>query len=118
MAGEEKKSLDSPDEVRRFGNGHMDVVKIGSGTVGKGTFEVGWRWSKDVKPIAGTELCQAPHFMYQMSGRMRVVLADGSEMESGPGDVTVIPPGHDAWVVGKEPVVLIDWSGASTYAKR
>jgi len=118
MAGEEKKSLDSPDEVRRFGNGHMDVVKIGGGAVGKGTFEVGWRWSKDVKPIAGTELCQAPHFMYQMSGRMRVVLADGSEMESGPGDVTVIPPGHDAWVVGNEPVVVIDWGGAANYAVR
>src|SRR3972149_6481000 len=116
--GVNRMRLLRPVRVRRFGNGPLDVVKIGSGTVAKGTFEVGWRWSKDVKPIAGTELCQAPHFMYQMSGRMRVVLADGSEMESGPGDVTVIPPGHDAWVVGNEPVVVIDWGGAANYAVR
>jgi quercetin dioxygenase-like cupin family protein len=71
-----------------------------------------------VKPIAGTELCQAPHFGYQISGRLHHVMADGTEHESGPGDIVVIPPGHDAWVVGNEPCVLIDWNGATNYAKK
>ncbi len=95
----------------------MEVVNIGGGVVGRIRLEPGWRWSNDVKPIAGTDLCQAHHFMYQISGRMRVVMADGTEMESGPGDVAVIPPGHDAWVVGDEPVVGVDWGGATNYAK-
>ena len=117
MAEAELKKLTSPDEVRKFGHGQMEVVSIGGGTVGRATFEPGWRWSNDVKPIAGTDLCQAPHFLYQISGRMRVVMADGKEMESGPGDVAIIPPGHDAWVVGDEPVVVVDWGGAANYAK-
>ena len=117
MAAAEKKSLGSPDEVRKFKNGQIEVVNIGGGTVGKATFEPGWKWSNDVKPIAGTDLCQAPHFGYQVAGRMHVVMADGSEFESGPGDVIAIPPGHDAWIVGNEACVLIDWSGAANYAK-
>jgi hypothetical protein len=72
----------------------------------------------DVKPVAGTDLCQAPHQQYQLSGRMHVVMADGTEVDSGPGDVTSLPPGHDAWVVGDEPVVAIDWHGASVWARR
>jgi hypothetical protein len=115
--GVEKKSFSSADETRKFGNGRMELVNLGGGSVGLGTFEPGWKWSKDVKPIAGTELCQAPHFFYQVSGRMHVVMGDGSEAETGPGDVVVIPPGHDAWVVGDEPVVSVDWSGAANYAK-
>jgi len=117
MAGAEKKNPNSPDEVRKFTNGQIELVKIGGGVVGRATFQPGWKWSNDVKPIAGTELCQAPHFGYQISGRMRVVMADGSEFESGPGDVVNIPPGHDAWIVGDEACVLIDWSGAANYAK-
>jgi hypothetical protein len=118
MPGAEKKSLKSPDETRKFEKGKMDVVGIGGGSVGLATFEPGWKWSEHVKPIAGTEWCQASHFMYQMSGRMKVVFPDGKEVESGPGDVLVIPPGHDAWVVGDEPVVGIDWGGAANYARR
>ena len=118
MAQGELKKLDAPDEVRKFTNGQLEVVNIGGGTVGRFTAQPGWKWSNDVKPIAGTDLCQAGHFLYQISGRMVVRLADGSEMESGPGDIAVIPPGHDAWVVGNEPVVAIDWSGAANYAKR
>ena len=95
----------------------MEIVNIGEGTVGRATFEPGWRWSQDVKPVAGTDLCQASHFLSQVSGRMHVVMADGSEMESGPGDVAIIPPGHDAWTVGDEPVVVIDWGGAANYGK-
>ena len=117
MAEGELKKLASPDEVRKFGHGQMEIVKIGGGTVGRATFEPGWRWSNDVKPIAGTDLCQASHFLYQISGRMHVVMADGTEMESGPGDVAIIPPGHDAWTVGNEPVVVIDWGGAANYEK-
>lgn len=117
MAEGELKSLHSPDETRRFERGQMEVVNIGGGTVGRATFQPGWRWSEHVKPIAGTDLCQAPHFLYQVSGHMHVVMADGAEMESGPGDVAIIPPGHDAWTVGDEPVVVIDWAGAANYAK-
>ena len=117
MAQGELKKLDAPDEVRKFTNGQLEVVNIGGGTVGRFTAQPGWKWSNDVKPIAGTDLCQAGHFLYQISGRMAVKLADGSEMESGPGDIAVIPPGHDAWVVGNEPVVAIDWGGAANYAK-
>jgi hypothetical protein len=114
----ELKSINSPDETRTFTNGKMEVVNVGGGTVGRATFAPGWKWSNDVKPIAGTDLCMAPHFGYQVSGRMKVVMADGTEMEAGPADVAIIPPGHDAWVVGDEPVVFIDWGGATNYAKR
>lgn len=117
MAKAEMKNVGSPDETRKFANGKIDLVNVGGGSVGLATFEPGWKWSNDVKPIAGTELCEAPHFLYQMSGKMKVVMKDGREFESGPGDVAVIPPGHDAWVVGSEPVVLIDWGGATNYAK-
>jgi quercetin dioxygenase-like cupin family protein len=117
MANGELKNVGRPDEVRKFENGQIEVVNIGGGTVGRARFEPGWKWSQHVKPIAGTELCEAPHFLYQLAGRMKVVLKDGTEMESGPGDVAVIPPGHDAWVVGEEPVEVIDWGGAANYAK-
>lgn len=106
------------DEVRKFPNGQIEITNFGGETVGRATFNPGWKWSKDVKPIAGTELCQAPHFGYQVSGTMHIVMADGTEVDMGPGDIAVIPPGHDAWVVGNEPVVLIDWHGASNYAKK
>ena len=118
MAEVELKRMAAPDETRTFGHGKMEVVKIGGGVVGRATFEPGWKWSEHVKPIAGTDLCEAPHFGYQVAGRMRVVMKDGHEMESGPGDVLIIPPGHDAWVVGNDAVVLIDWAGAESYAKR
>ena len=117
MANAEKKSLLTPDETRTFERGKIEIVNIGGGTVGRATFDAGWKWSDHVKPIAGTDLCQAPHFLYQISGRMKVVMADGQEFESGPGDVAIIPPGHDAWTVGNEPVVVIDWGGAANYAK-
>lgn len=116
--GTEKKNISSPDEVRKFGNGQIDVVNIGGGSVGRVRLEPGWKWSNDVKPIAGTDLCEAAHFMYQISGRMHLVMNDGSEHETGPGDVLLIPAGHDAWVVGDEAVVGIDWAGAANYAKR
>ena len=118
MTALEGKAFDSPDEVREFkANGKVELVNLASGPVGRGTFEPGWRWSEHVKPVAGTELCMAPHQQYQISGRIHVVMADGTELDSGPGDVTSLPPGHDAWVVGNEPVVAIDWQGASVWAR-
>lgn len=117
MAEAEKKDFKSSDEVRTFESGKIELVKIGGGVVGRITLQPGWRWSKHVKPIALTEWCEAPHFQYHVSGRLHIVMADGKEIEAGPGDVTALPARHDAWVVGKEPVVLVDWSGASNYAK-
>jgi hypothetical protein len=119
MAEIEVKSFDSPDEVREFeGKGKADVVQIGGQTVGRGTFEPGWKWSENVKPIAGTDSCEVSHLGYVVSGRMRVRMDDGAEGEVGPGNVVAIPPGHDAEVVGDEPCVLVDFGEFGDYAKR
>jgi len=120
MAGMICKSLDTPDETRPFegGTGQLEVVSTGTGPVGRATFQPGWRWSQHVKPIAQTENCQSPHLGYFVSGRMAVVMDDGQKIEFGPGDLAVIPPGHDAWVVGDEPCVFVDWQGFAEYAKR
>jgi hypothetical protein len=112
----EHRSFGSPDETHEFPNGHAEVVSIGGGEVGRIVFEPGWRWSNDVKPIAGTDSCEAPHFQYHVSGRLAIRMDDGTEITAGPGDVTSLPEGHDAWVVGDEPVVVVDGYGASNYA--
>src|SRR5436309_1807929 len=91
----ETKHFDAPDETRPFAKGKMDVVNVGGMTIGRGTFEPGWKWSECVKPIAGTESCQAAHMGYMVAGRMKVVMDDGTETELGPGDAVAIPPGHD-----------------------
>ena len=118
MAGLEAKTFEQPDEVRQFqGHGHVDLVNLSVGQVGKATFEPGWKWSNDVKPIAGTDSCQAEHVGYCLSGRMVVRMDDGSEREYGPGDAFHMAPGHDAWVVGDEACVMLDWAGMSNYAK-
>ena len=115
-----RKSLDAAEEVRPFedGAGRLELVNLEAGAVGRGTFEPGWQWSKHVKPIAGTDSCQAAHTGYFISGRMKVVMDDGEEMEFGPGDFAVIPAGHDAWTVGDEACVLVDWQGFADYARR
>ena len=117
MAKAERKNWNSPDEVRTFEKGKLELLKMGGGVVGRLTLEPGWKWSQHVKPIAKTQWCEAPHFQYQVSGRIHVQMADGMEFDVGPGEVVALPSGHDAWVVGNEPVVAIDWSGASNYAK-
>jgi len=117
MEKTEHKNLSSPDETRTFGHGKVELIHIGGGTIGRLTLEPGWRWSKDVKPLIHTEWCEAPHFQYQVSGRLHVLMADGTEFDLRPGDVSVLPSGHDAWVVGDDPVVLVDWFGAGNYAK-
>lgn len=112
----EHRSFGAPDETREFPNGRAEIVKIGAGNVGRLVLEPGWRWSNDVKPIAGTESCEAPHFQYHVSGKLAILMDDGTEIVAGPGDVTSLPSGHDAWVVGDDPVVTVDWYGASNYA--
>jgi len=98
-------------------NLEMNVVNIGGATVGRAVFNPGWKWSNDVKPIAGTDSCQAPHTGYVISGSMHVVMDDGTEGDAGPGYAIAISPGHDAWIVGDEPCVMLDWSGSANYAK-
>jgi hypothetical protein len=114
----QKKSLFRPDEARAFPGGQVQLVNIGGVTFGRAILQPGWRWSDSVKLIAGTDSCQAPHLQYHVSGRLRVRMDDGTEDEFVAGDVSQIPPGHDAWVVGDEPVVLIDISGLADYAKK
>ena len=115
----EVKSFDSPDEVRPFeGRGQVEVVKLAGHAVGRGTFEPGWRWSENVKPIAGTDSCQISHLGYVLSGAMRIHMDDGADRDVGAGDVVAIPPGHDAEVLGDEPCVLVDFGEISDYAKR
>ena len=119
MAEMEVKNFESPDETRPFeGHGHGDVLQLAGHTVMRGVFEPGWKWSNDLKPIAGTDSCQVSHLGYCVSGRMKVIMDDGNEEECGPGDVIAIPPGHDAEVVGDEPCVFIDFGEFGEYAKR
>jgi hypothetical protein len=111
------QSIDSAHETRPFvGHGHVDVVTLGDFTLGRGVFEPGWRWSSDVKPIAGTDSCQARHSGIVVSGSMTIASDDGSQTTIGPHDVFVIEPGHDAWVVGEEPCVMYD-TGVAAYAR-
>src|SRR5207248_6936258 len=111
------RNFDNPDETRNISKGKVEVVNLGDVQAMRATFEPGWKWSESVKPVAGTETCQVAHMGYQVSGRMAVKMDDGSEHEFRAGDAGVIPPGHDAWVVGDEPVVFIDFQGAANYAK-
>jgi len=117
MTASETRNIEQPQETRPFkAHGHMDVITLGDFTLGRGVFEPGWRWSNDVKPIAGTESCQTRHTGICLSGQMTVKFDDGSELEVGPGDVVVLEPGHDAWTVGDEACVMLD-TGVAAYAK-
>lgn len=102
--------------MREFPNGQAEIVKVGDAELGRLVLQPGWRWSNDVKPIAKTDSCKAPHFQYHVAGQLAIRMDDGIEFVAGPGDVTSLPSGHDAWVVGDEAVVVVDWFGASSYA--
>ena len=117
MAKIGSKSFNKPDEVRTFSKGKVELVNLGDATIGRATFEPGWRWSTCVKPLANTKSCEVAHFHYQISGTMRIRMDDGTELECKAGDVVNVPPGHDAWVVGSEPVVGVDFQGMRNYAK-
>ncbi|MGL6279987.1 MAG: cupin domain-containing protein [Gaiella sp.] len=113
----EHRSFGAPDEVREFPHGRAEIVTVGGAPIGRLVLEPGWRWSNDVRPIAGTASCEAPHFQYHVSGTLGILMDDGTEIVAKPGDLTSLPSGHDAWVIGDEPVVVVDWFGASEYAK-
>jgi class 3 adenylate cyclase len=117
MARLQRKRFSDPDDVRLVPNGRVDVVELDDRVVGRLSYDPGWRWSKDIKPIAGTETCQFHHLGITLSGRARIALPDGLELEVGPGDVFEIPPGHDAWVVGDEPWVSVDFEAMRAYAR-
>lgn len=119
MAGLVRKSLNTPEETRLFedGKGVLELVNTDGGAVGRATFQPGWKSSEHVKPIAKTDSCRAPHTGYFVAGHMVVVMDDGERMEFGPGDFMTAAPGHDAWIVGDEPCVVVDWHGFGDYAK-
>jgi uncharacterized cupin superfamily protein len=115
----EVKNTRKPDVRRDFYHGHIEVLNLSGLSFGVVTCEPGWRWAESVRPIAGTESCEKYHTAFVVKGRMRLRMKDGEEAEVGPGDVFVISPGHDSWVVGDETFVAYDFSGeASEYAKR
>jgi mannose-6-phosphate isomerase-like protein (cupin superfamily) len=118
MGDLQAQSLDSPHETRTFDNGKAELVTVAGSTVGRFTFQPGWKWSESVKKIVGTDSCQNHHVGYAISGRLKVVSNDGSEQEIKAGDAYNIPPGHDAWVVGSDPVVTLEFRSAADYAKK
>jgi hypothetical protein len=113
----EVKSFSKPDEVRKFDKGKLELIKVGGALIGRATFQPGWKWSESVKPMAKTESCEAPHFQFHASGTIRIKMDDGTERDVKAGEISLVPSGHDAWVVGNEPVVLIDFQGMADYAK-
>ena len=117
MQQTEHRAFGDPDEVRPFPNGRAEILKVGDAEIGRLVFEPGFRWSNDLKDVAGTPSCEAPHFQYHVAGKLAIAMDDGTEFVAEPGDVTSLPSGHDAWVVGEEAVVVVDWFGASNYAK-
>ena len=117
MQKAELKSFAKPDEVREFPKGKLELLHIGDRVVGRATFQPGWKWSTSVQPLVKTKSCDAPHFQYHVSGVLHIVMDDGAAFDARPGDVTMLPSGHDAWVVGNESVVIVDFQGLREYAK-
>jgi hypothetical protein len=116
MQKAELKGFGVPDEVRKFPKGRVELIKIGGAMVGRAIFEPGWKWSTSVQPIVKTASCEAPHFQFHVSGVLKIRMDDGTEFEAHPGDVSFLPAGHDAWVVGNEPAVVVDFQGMIDYA--
>ena len=117
MEKAEVKNFSKADEIRRFPKGRVELVNIGGATVGKAIFEPGWKWSESVQPLVKTHSCEAAHFQYHVAGVLKVVMDDGTELECHPGDVSLLPSGHDAWVVGNEVAIIVDFQGMVDYAK-
>jgi mannose-6-phosphate isomerase-like protein (cupin superfamily) len=112
------RRFEDAGEHRGFEKGSFEVVEVGGLTVGRATYEPGWKWSEHVKPAAGTESCEVEHVGLVVSGRAVIAMDDGQEVEVGPGDLFAVPPGHDSWVVGDEPYVSLHFLGADAYAKK
>jgi hypothetical protein len=117
MEKAECKDFRKPDEIREFPKGRLELIKIGGATVGRAVFDPGWKWSTSVQPLVNTKSCEAPHFQYHVSGVLRIKMDDGAEFDCRPGDVSLLPSGHDAWVVGNDPAVVVDFQGMIDYAK-
>ena len=107
----------SPDEVLISEKEKIEMVSLGDLTVARVTLQPGWILEKHVKPKVNTKSCEIPHTSYIISGRMKTVMNDGAEVEGGPGGVAIVPPGHNSWVVGDQPAVIIDFAGVKEYVK-
>ena len=116
MKGIEVKGFDVPDETRTFDKGRLEVVNVNGRIVGRATFEPGWKWSESLKPVVKTKSCEAPHFQYHLSGVLHIKADDGTERDVKAGEVSMLGAGHDAWVIGSEPVVVVDFQGMVDYA--
>lgn len=114
----ELKNINKPDEIRDLPKTKIKVIHVGNATIMYATFQPGWKWSECVKPTVGSNSCQVSHVNFIISGRMRILMDDGTEKEMGPGSIANIPPGHDAWVVGDEPCVALDFAGGNLYGKK
>lgn len=112
----ELKSFATPDEVREFPRGRLELISVGGAMIGRAVFEPGWRWATSVQPLAKTASCEAPHFQYHVSGVLRIKMDGGAEFDCRPGDISLLPSGHDAWVIGTEPAVVVDFQGMLDYA--
>lgn len=117
MSKAEWQSFSKPEEVREFPNGKLELVNIGGVIVGRAIFQPGWRWSTSIQPIAKTKSCEAPHFQYHVAGVMKIQMDDGTQLECHPGDISLLPSGHDAWVIGDEPAIVVDFQGMYDFAK-
>jgi hypothetical protein len=116
MAGIEINDFSTPDETRSPDRTTVELVKIAGGEIGRYTFQPGWRWSECIKPVVGTDSCKVEHVGYVVSGQLHVVHDDGTAADVAGGNVYRIAPGHDAWVVGDDPVVVVEFQGAAHYA--
>jgi hypothetical protein len=112
----ELKSFGKPEALGEFPKGRLELIKVGGATIGRAVFEPGWRWATSVQPIVKTSSCEAPRFQYHVAGVLRIRMDDGAEFDCRPGDVSLLPSGHDAWVVGNEAVVVVDFQGMLDYA--
>jgi class 3 adenylate cyclase len=117
MARLQRKDVGRPDETRIVSKGVIRMYDVGDSPVSYQVFEPGWRWSESVKPLAGTEWCEYHHLGFSISGRARIQLRDGAEIEIGPQQFFEVPPQHDGWVVGDEPWVQLEWGPASAFAE-
>ena len=111
------RNFGAPDSVDEFEKMKMTRIDFGPLHALKLEFEPGWKWSTSVQPLVKTKSCEAPHFQYHISGTLKIVMDDGKQFECKAGDVSLLPEGHDAWVVGNEPVVVVDFQGMLDYAK-
>jgi class 3 adenylate cyclase len=113
----QSKSFEKPDRARALGAGRLELVDLDETTVGRVTLPAGWRWSRDVQPVVGTASCQIRHVSYAISGVLHVLMDDGTEIDVKPGDAHEIPPGHEAWVVGDEAYVAVEWASSGLYGQ-